>query len=504
MAIYSMSMSNVSRAAGSSSCATLSYITAEHVRDERLGETYYGFSRRERVEQTGFLQPEGSRFASAAEAFNNLECHEKAANARTAKKIMVALPREFDADTGSRVVEEYITANLTSLGYVAAYAIHRDKDGNNPHAHILVANRQLDGSGEWVKTKRKMAYQLDDAGNRIPRIDPDTGLQKVDGRNRRQWVRVSVQTNPLDLKDTLQGLREQWSVTCNRLLPEELHIDHRSNKERGIEANPTIHEGYAAHEIERRGGTSDRCQTNRVIRSDNRLLDKLAQQLDSLKESISQLVEQIRQSKLVRHLTGNGKPEPAPAHSAQELARDWLRQAESRESKERSDSKLKAADRVADCKKAVEASETAAKAKPEALKLIEACDGYDRINAKISQAGPIKRLGLKRELSRWAESHGLTHVLGQPDTWSDAGAWKERRLPEIIKNDPDVMKAKTALYRAKDWERQTRWAATDPDRVQRIAHDLGVKSKDPLAAEARHLIDRRSDPSQRRRRGLSR
>ena len=37
MAIYSCNISNVSRAKGSSSCATLSYISGEKVRDERLG-----------------------------------------------------------------------------------------------------------------------------------------------------------------------------------------------------------------------------------------------------------------------------------------------------------------------------------------------------------------------------------------------------------------------------------------------------------------------------------
>mgnify|MGYP003024837615 CR=1 FL=1 len=31
-----------------------------------------------------------------------------------------------------------------SYGYAATYAIHTDKAGNNPHAHILVANRRID------------------------------------------------------------------------------------------------------------------------------------------------------------------------------------------------------------------------------------------------------------------------------------------------------------------------------------------------------------------------
>lgn len=39
VAIYSMHVSNVSRSAGSSSVASLSYITSRRMRDERTGET---------------------------------------------------------------------------------------------------------------------------------------------------------------------------------------------------------------------------------------------------------------------------------------------------------------------------------------------------------------------------------------------------------------------------------------------------------------------------------
>lgn len=40
MAIYHLSVSNVSRASGSKATATLSYITGKRVHDERRGETW--------------------------------------------------------------------------------------------------------------------------------------------------------------------------------------------------------------------------------------------------------------------------------------------------------------------------------------------------------------------------------------------------------------------------------------------------------------------------------
>lgn len=45
-----------------------------------------------------------------------------------------------------------------------------------------------------------MEYVLDERGERVPLIDPETGRQKTDKRGRRQWKRTSVSLNPLDRK----------------------------------------------------------------------------------------------------------------------------------------------------------------------------------------------------------------------------------------------------------------------------------------------------------------
>jgi len=319
MAIYSCNISNVSRATGSSSCATLSYIESEKVYDERLGETFYGFGRSERVEATGTLLPEGapSRYQDPAVLFNELEMYEKAVNARTAKKIRVALPREFDLDQNIEVVEAYIRNNLVKNGYAATYAIHNDEDNNNPHAHILVANRQINEKGEW-SIKRKMEYALDEKGERIPILNPD-GTQKVDKRNRKQWKRINAEQNPLDKKEFLQELREAWAVECNKYLEPDQQIDHRSNEARGIEDEPTIHEGYVAREIEKNGGISDRCQINREIRERNSLLHQLKEQLQELGHKLTELIKEkggathdrigelLQRSRNARSVGGTGK-----------------------------------------------------------------------------------------------------------------------------------------------------------------------------------------------------
>lgn len=154
MAIYHCSISNVSRAKGASSCATLAYISGEKVRDERTGTTY-AYSRQERVLVTGIILPPSApaEYANAEALFNAVEKHETADNARTAKKIQVALPRELELAEQKEIIEAYIRRNLAKEGYCATYAIHDGGKKGNVHAHILVTNRPLNSKREWsVKT----------------------------------------------------------------------------------------------------------------------------------------------------------------------------------------------------------------------------------------------------------------------------------------------------------------------------------------------------------------
>ena len=294
VAIYSLSVSNVSRGGGSSTLATLSYITARRVRDERLGLTFYGFGRRERVESTGVMLPEGAPQAwrDPVVLFNAIEAFEKPANARCGKKIIVALAREWDTDQAEEVLREFIGKHVTSLGYGCAYAIHTDKQGNNPHAHILVANRVITKHGEFG-AKQKMVYVLDDEGNRVPIIDKKTGVQKVDGRNRKQWKRRAVERNPLDEKTTLEGLRVGWEQVANQYLEAGHRIDHRSLEAQGVDRVPTVHEGYAAREMVKRGQRSDRAQVNAGIRQANQQLGVLAGELGGVQEKLADLIGAI-------------------------------------------------------------------------------------------------------------------------------------------------------------------------------------------------------------------
>ena len=299
MAIYHCSISNVSRAKGSTSCATLAYISGEKIHDSRTGKTY-SYSRRERVLVVETILPASAplEYTNAETLWNAIENYETADNARTAKKIQVALPRELELSEQKTVIEEYIRQNLAQEGYCATYAIHDGGTRGNPHAHILVSNRTIDRKGNWG-VKRKMAYALDERGNRIPLLNED-GTQRTDGNGRRQWKRVTVKQNKLDSKDFLLRLRKAWADVVNRYLSPSEQIDHRSNVARGIVDTPTIHEGYSARAIEEKGGIAERCEINREIKRENADRRQAQMEIAKRQANIERLQKEEREDDRIR------------------------------------------------------------------------------------------------------------------------------------------------------------------------------------------------------------
>ena len=122
-------------------------------------------------------------------------------NARMLDKIMVALPREFNAPQREDVVLKFIEA-ITDNAVPWIVAFHdMGKDEQNPHAHIAIRDRDL----ETGKTR--------------------CGLTE---------------------KGSTQKIRVLWQDILNECLIEagsQSRVDHRSLKEQGIDRQPTIHEG---------------------------------------------------------------------------------------------------------------------------------------------------------------------------------------------------------------------------------------------------------------------
>lgn len=159
------------------------------------------------------------------------------------------------------------------------------------------AQAKLDGWEKQYpyKVGRKKVYMA-------PSVAEAQGLVRASKHPKNtRYGRQNPITERWNSESQLLNWRASWAETCNRHLEmaaSEARIDHRSNAERGIDEQPTVHEGIAARMIEKRGGTSVLCEMNRQIRADNALLrvlkDQVQKLMDAVKQGVPALLEGLR------------------------------------------------------------------------------------------------------------------------------------------------------------------------------------------------------------------
>lgn len=309
MSIYHCSIKNISRSSGRSAVACAAYRSGEELEDVETGITH------DYRKKTGIAFAEiflcknaPERFQNREELWNEVEKIEKAADARLAREIEVAIPRELSLEEMKNLVAGYAKM-LTEEGMCVDAAIHL-KVGN-PHAHLMCTTRKIKADGTWDQ-KEKKVYALDEFGNKIPVIDQETREQKIGARGRRIWKRVTVAANDLNAKENVEKWRKMWSEHCNAYLEPEQQIDHRSYERQGKkDVIPTIHEGYAAREMEKRGKLAERCEINREIVAANRDIKailaepepdhrtKIERQVDELLNGFEKLNKKLKEQKKI-------------------------------------------------------------------------------------------------------------------------------------------------------------------------------------------------------------
>ena len=99
--------------------------------------------------------------------------------------------------------------------------------------------------------------------------------------------------NQWNSKEQLKEWRKNWADYCNKFLIEEQKIDHRSFEEQGLDIEPTIHEGYAARQMEQKGKVSDRCEYNRKVKESNKLVMQIKKSIAEITKILKERVEQI-------------------------------------------------------------------------------------------------------------------------------------------------------------------------------------------------------------------
>ena len=180
-------------------------------------------------------------YADRNTLWNAAEAVEKQWNSQLARRWVLTIPREIPPDQYAALVRDFCRQQFVSKGMCVDFAIH-DKGDGNPHAHVMLTMRAMDEHGKWLPKSRKV-YDLDENGERI---------KLPSGR----WKSHKEDTVDWNDQKYCEIWRHEWEVIQNRYLeannrPER--VDLRSYERQGLDIIPTVHEGAAVRQMEKRG-----------------------------------------------------------------------------------------------------------------------------------------------------------------------------------------------------------------------------------------------------------
>ena len=292
MAIYHMQAKVVSRGSGRSAVAASAYMSCSRMYNDYDGIQHDYTRKHGLIYQEVMLPPMApSEWNDREQLWNAVEETEKTKDSRLAREFVVALPVELDKDSNISLLQDFIKKNFVDMGMCADFAIH-DTDGHNPHAHILLTVRPLNENETWqYKTEKEYLCIKDGEEKGYERIDKHPKSSRYGRQNP-----ISEQWNS---DEQLCIWRANWADAVNKMLARNqinATIDHRSFADQGITEQPTIHEGYIAQNMEKNGIIADRCEINRQIRADNKMLRELKAKVVKLAEAVEKSIPIIAET----------------------------------------------------------------------------------------------------------------------------------------------------------------------------------------------------------------
>ena len=339
MAIYHLEAKVVSRGNGRSAVAASAYLSCSKMLNDYDG-VQHDFTRKKGLVWQEVLLPEfaPAEWKDRSVLWNAVEKNEKTKDSRLAREFVPALPIELTPAQWQELLTDFIQNNFVADGMCADVAVHDPyPPGHNPHAHILVTVRPLDEKGNWqYKTEKEYIcarngeergftaaeFKTAQADGWEKQYPYKVGRKKVylppSEAEKHGYERVSKypkstkygRQNPIserwNSEEQLVQWRKAWADAANRYLERygyEERIDHCSHAARGLDEQPTIHEGVAARALERQGIISDRCEINRQIKADNALLRELKAAVRKLAQAVKNTVPALAEA--MEWLRGN-------------------------------------------------------------------------------------------------------------------------------------------------------------------------------------------------------
>ena len=327
MAIYHLEAKVISRGGGRSAVAAAAYMSCSQILNDYDG-VQHDYTRKQGLVWQQIFLPEYAppEWSDRGVLWNAVEENEKTKDSRLAREFVVALPIEMGSSEWEKLLTEFIQDNFVADGMCADVCIH-DTDGHNPHAHIMVTVRPLAENGQWqYKTEKEYlcirdGEEMGFTGAEFKQAQKEGWEKQYQykvGRKKEYMTPSAAEAlgyerasktpkstrfgrqNPIAARwnsdEQLVMWRSAWADVTNRYLERvgaEARIDHRSHAERGILEQPTVHEGVTARAMERQGFIADRCELNRQIKADNKLLRELRSAFEKIAKAVQNTVPAI-------------------------------------------------------------------------------------------------------------------------------------------------------------------------------------------------------------------
>lgn len=327
MAIYHFEAKIITRGTGRSVVAAAAYASCSQIYNEYDGIMHDYVKKRGNIYNEIILPSNApTEWQNRAELWNAVEAAEKSKDSRLARELIVALPIELRLDEWKSILQKFITENCVDKGMCADVNIH-DTDGHNPHAHILLTVRPLDEKGKWQSKTQKeylckhgdeergftsdefkaaqadgweKQYQYFVGKKKVYMTSSEAKSQNLERASKNPKSTRYGKQNPTcaewNSKEQVLQWRKAWEDFTNLELERKQlneRVDCRSFATRGIDEQPTIHEGVTARIIEKCGGISERCELNRQIRADNKLLCEIKAAIKKLSEIVENTAVKI-------------------------------------------------------------------------------------------------------------------------------------------------------------------------------------------------------------------
>ena len=283
LADFHFQVTQIKRSAGQSAIASAAYRACEKLYSEYYNETN-DYTNKQGLVHSEIMLPDfvPKEFGDREYLWNSVEKNEKRKDAQLAYSFDFALMNEFTIEENINIARRFIYENFVSRGMICDWAFHLPDKGDdgipNPHIHLMCPIRPMNEDGTWGPKQRNV-YQFDENGE---------VLRDENGRKKYNSVKTTDWSDP----ETLVAWRRAWADINNEIFKfkgMKTRISAESLEAQGLDLIPTIHEGPAVREMEKRGIVTEKGEFNRRVRRTNALLKIIRDCFGELLEWIKSL-----------------------------------------------------------------------------------------------------------------------------------------------------------------------------------------------------------------------